>query len=721
MEDDSGNLIFDHSLTPGSYYHSRGVAVEPSELSTVRGKLPVAGEHCYSPPNCLRLSWRSRRGGDWAAEVGVERWRGRRFDLATGAAGISFWCYSAEAIDADSLPTLALHLQSGAVTRPLHLGDVAGSLPVGQWARLTVPFQAFDTGTGAYDFARLAGVVFSQSIDDDLPHRLYLDEIRAYRVEAATASPARSSPVAAPQGLAVSAGDRHVDLTWPAPNDPGILYYVIHRARGLLGPGARYEPIGRALPACGRFCDYVGLPHGVYAYRLTAVDRDYHESLPSNPAVATTRTFGDDELLTMTQEACFRYYWEAGHPACGLARENVPGDPDLVALGASGFGILALLVAMSRGFIPREAGRGRLLRIVRFLQAADRFHGAWPHFLDGNTGKAVPFFGLYDNGGDLVETAFLIQGLLAARQFCRGEDPIERAIGEGITELWESVEWDWYRGEEKGDFLYWHWSPDYGWHINHPLIGWNETMIAYLLAIASPTHPVPAELYDRGWAAQTARARRYRQNWGKTTAGAAYQNGHRYHGIGLDVGVGSGGPLFFTHYSFLGFDPRGIRDRYTNYFQNNRNIALINQAYCVANPRGFAGYGPACWGLTASDGPHGYSAREAAARADDGTITPTGALASFPYSPAESLAALKHFYYDLGSLTWGIYGPRDAFNLTENWVASTYAGLNQAPIVVMIENYRSGYPWRLFMANPEIASALQRIGFRAEPGQADRS
>jgi hypothetical protein len=391
-----------------------------------------------------------------------------------------------------------------------------------------------------------------------------------------------------------------------------------------------------------------------------------------------------------------------------MAIEILPGDEHLVAVGASGFGIMALVVAVERGFVSREAAVERLLKILRFLDAADRFHGAWPHFLDGRTGRVVPFFGPYDDGADLVETAFLMQGLLVARQYFDGDSPAEREIRDTITRFWRGVEWSWFRGGPDPDFLYWHWSPRHGFHIAHPLVGWNETMIVYLLAIASPTHPVPASLYHTGWAGRSELAVRYRRNWSRTTDGDHYVNGNSYYGITLDVGVGNGGELFFTHYSFLGFDPRNRRDRYTNYFRNNRNIARIHHAYALDNPRGHKGYGDRAWGRSAGVNAGGGRAVPAG---DNGTITCTAALASFPYTPEESMRALEHYYRDLGARLWGIYGFRDGFNLTENWFEDVNMGLNQAPIVVMIENYRSGLIWKLFMANPEIGPALEAIGF----------
>jgi hypothetical protein len=502
-----------------------------------------------------------------------------------------------------------------------------------------------------------------------------------------------------------------VDLQWEHSADPEIEYYLIYRS----DDGENFNPIGIQNPVFGRFVDFLGR-HATAHYRVAAVNHAYQESAASEMVSATTRPFDDGELLTMVQAAAFRYYWEHAHPQAALARECVPGDENLIALGASGFGLMALIVAVERGFVARDAAIDHMKKVLAFLDSADRFHGVWPHFLDGRSGKTIPFFGKYDNGGDLVETAFMIQALLTARQYFDRDHADEQLIHATITRLWESVEWDWYRNPADPDFLMWHWSPDYGWHINHPLIGWNETMIAYLLAIASPTHPVPASLYYSGWASQSDRARLYRQNWSKTTDGDLYRNGQEYDGVQLPVGVGPGGPLFFTHYSFLGFDPRGRRDRYANYFDNNRRITRINYRYCVKNPGHFDGYGEDFWGLSASDDHTGYVAHDPTPMNDNGTITPTAALSAFPYTPDESMRALKHFYYDRGAELWGIYGFRDACNPTENYVSTIFMGLNQAPIVVMIENYRTGLLWRLFMSNPEISAMLDRIGFTSDPG-----
>ncbi len=396
----------------------------------------------------------------------------------------------------------------------------------------------------------------------------------------------------------------------------------------------------------------------------------------------------DDQLLDLVQEQTFKYFWDFAHPESGMARErNTSGD--LVTTGGSGFGVMAILVGIERGFITRQQGIDRLAKIVDFLGIADRFHGVWPHWLNGNTGDVIPF-SERDDGGDLVETAFMIQGLLTVRQYLNTNDPTEENLYQDIAQLWESVEWDWYTQNE--NVLYWHWSPNYNWQMNHKIQGWNESLITYILAAASKTHGISTEVYHQGWARN-----------------GNMVNGNDYFGITLPLGEERGGPLFFAHYSFLGLDPRTLEDQYANYWTQNVSHTLINRAYCVANPKNFVGYGENCWGLTASDNHLGYSAHSP--NNDLGVITPTAALSSFPYTPAESMEALKFFYYTLGDKLWGEYGFYDAFNPTEGWYADSFLAIDQGPIILMIENHRSNLLWELFMSDPDVTEGLQKLGF----------
>jgi exo beta-1,2-glucooligosaccharide sophorohydrolase (non-reducing end) len=702
---------FDNSLTRDSYFYSSADAVAPSFLLDRNGKLPVETKYFFTPPNALRIEWQSQLGGGWEAAIHIVNFRNRYPGFQGDT--LSFWCYSPEPIAGADLPLLTLlntrsGLQvaefPGSFSSPLPLGKFISDIPAGRWVQILIPLSEIHSAS-IYPFEPLffQNMIFHQDKADGAKHVLIIDEIRVcFRAQG---KPGRAS-LPAPKNIRAKGYDRHVEVQWDPPAAEGVARYVIYRSLN----GARFEPVGLQLPDTYRYEDFLGKSGVKAEYKVSDSDDFYRESPLSVSASATTRDLSDDELLTMLQEACFHYYWEGAESHSGMAREDIPGDDRIVATGASGLGIGALIVGVDRGFITRKEGAERLTKIVNFLEHAQRYHGVWSHFMDGKTGKTMPVFGMLDDGGDLVETSFLMQGLLAARQYFHGASPEEAALYKRITQLWESVEWDWYRENAQSDFLYWHWSADWSWRIHHPLIGFNEVMITYLLAIASPTHGVPAGLYYSGWASQSQRAEDYRAGWGGTKDGDHYKNGNTYYGIKLDVGVGTGGPLFFTHYSFFGFDPHALHDAYTSsYFENNRNIARINRAYVIANPKHFPGYGPDAWGLTASDGPEGYVAHAPDAENDRGTLTPTGSLASFPYTPEASLLAFKHYYCDLGDQLWDVYGPRDAYNPGENWISPIYMGLNQAPIVVMIENYRSGLVWKSFMLNPEIGEMLKKL------------
>ncbi|MHC2991238.1 periplasmic beta-glucosidase [Pontibacter sp. HJ8] len=415
------------------------------------------------------------------------------------------------------------------------------------------------------------------------------------------------------------------------------------------------------------------------------------------------KKLSDEELLTLLQQQTFQYFWEGAEPTSGAARERIHIDGDypqndhnVVTTGATGFGVMAILVGIERGFITREEGFERLQKITNYLEKADRFHGAWPHWLHGETGKVKPF-SPKDDGGDLVETAFLVQGLLTVRQYFAEGNTQEKALAAQITRLWEGVEWDWYRNKGK-NALYWHWSPNHDWAMNFPVAGYNECLVMYVLAASSPTHTIPAAVYHEGWARKGA------------INTQVEQYGHK---IVLDHQgeKGSVGPLFWAHYSYLGLDPRGLKDKYADYWEHNRNHALIHYDYAIDNPKNFKGYGADAWGFTASYSPQGYAAHTPTR--DLGVITPTAALSSYPYTPEESMKVIRHLYEDMGDKMIGKYGPYDAYSESENWFPKRYLGIDQGPIVVMIENQRSGLLWDLFMSAPEVQAGLKKLGFES--------
>ncbi|QBA63202.1 glucoamylase family protein [Muriicola soli] len=419
-------------------------------------------------------------------------------------------------------------------------------------------------------------------------------------------------------------------------------------------------------------------------------DVEQHDSI--------TQSLTEEELMDLVQQQTFSYFWDFGHPFSGMALERSQKDAygvagfEIVTSGGSGFGVMGLIVGVERNFITRQQAVERLHKITDLLLQGDRFHGAFPHWYYGSTGRVRPFF-TEDNGGDIVETSFMIMGLLTARQYFNEENEQEGSLREKINQLWEEVEWDWYTNG--ADVLTWHWSPDYEWAINHQIRGYNEALITYVLAASSPTHPVDAEVYHQGW-----------------TSGSDFYNGSEYYDQWvLPLGPDLGGPLFFAHYSFLGLDPRELEDDYADYWQQNVNHTLINRAYCLENPKGYAGYGKDNWGLTASDNHLGYSAHSPTN--DLGVISPTAAISSLPYTPEYAMDAMRSFYENHQGRLWGPYGFYDAFNLSENWYADNYLAIDQGPILVMIENYRTGLLWDLFMSCPEVKTGLLRLGFRS--------
>ena len=400
----------------------------------------------------------------------------------------------------------------------------------------------------------------------------------------------------------------------------------------------------------------------------------------------------DAQLLDSVQRRTLTCFWEDGHPISGMARErNASGD--IVTTGGTGFGIMAMLSGVHRGFITRVEARDRITKIADFLLTkATKYHGAYAHWINGSTGTTVPF-SANDNGADLVETSYLVQGLLAARQYFDGTGAAEAALRSKINTIWEGVEWDWFRRNNE-NVLYWHWSADKGFIMNMKIQGWNECLITYLLAASSPTHSIPLQVYDEGFARN-----------------GSMKNGRQFYSLTIPLGPDYGGPLFFSHYSFLGVDPRRLKDKWADYEVQVVNHSKINHEYCKANPRKYYGYSDSCWGLTASDNSTGYNAHSPTN--DLGVISPTAALSSMPFTPTESMKALHYFYYVMGDRLWKRNGFVDAFELNKPWFANSFLAIDQGPIIVMIENHRSGLLWNLMKTCPELKAGMKKLGFTA--------
>jgi hypothetical protein len=422
---------------------------------------------------------------------------------------------------------------------------------------------------------------------------------------------------------------------------------------------------------------------------------------PEDPVTVDPLT--DEEIMDLTQQTTFKYFWDFANSNSGAAKERYhPDNPSLnqnvVTTGGTGFGLMAILVGIERGYITRQQGYERLNKILNFLENANRFHGAWSHWVDGGTGNVIPF-SPQDDGGDLVETAFLAQGLICVKEYFKNGSTDELALANKADALWKGVEWNWYTQGQNA--LYWHWSPNYSFAINHRLKGYNETMIAYILAAASPNYPITKEVYTNGWA----------DNGNIVASNSQY-------GFPLilkhDGSPQYGGPLFFSHYSFLGLNPSSLTDQYANYWNLVVNHTKINRQYCISNPKNFEDYGVDCWGLTASysrnsDGSIGYSAHSPVN--DLGVISPTAAISSIPYTPSQSLEVMHYLYQNKDKLL-GPAGFYDAFSPEYNfWVGKAYLAIDQGPQIIMIENHRTGLRWNLFMQNEDVKNGLDLLGF----------
>jgi hypothetical protein len=673
FRDGAGGTFWDFS------YASQSGA---STVEMINGsKAPLEYTTKWRGTTAIRLNFKQQSGGDWVLGVATAGWAAVN---GTPLDSLVLWSYSATAIPSASLPYVFIEDVNNVRTPRYSMASYNPSgVPAATWTRLVMPLAPIKAGPGGANMTVINKMFFCQAPTGamNVQRTISLDEIRWIRADL--------TPPVTPTGAQGLAFERHVDLLWdlPAPAD-----VESHRIERLTNGVWTQWTWGAAED--GGISLWAGSPAVACTVRAIAEDWSFRESSPTATFVLATRSLGDTEFMDMIQRATFRYFWQGAHPVSGLIRER-SSSGDVCTSGGTGFGLMTIPVGIERGYVTRAQGTARVLQVLTFLSAtAEKHWGAFPHWIHGVTGQHVGFLGPTDDTVDLVETSYVAQGLLTVRQYFDGASADETQIRTLATQMWEAIEWNMFVGSGES-VLRWHRSPTTGLSSAN-VQGWNECLITYLLAIASPTHPVPAAFYTIGWARNGAMALN-----------------QSYYGYPLYVGYAYGGPMFFAHYSFLGLDPRFKHDAYANYYTHNRDHALVQVAYSAANPLGRVGYSSTCWGLTASDDPYGYSAHEAMTN-DNGTLTPTAALASMPYVPQQSMAAARTFYDTYGATLWGFDGFKDAFHPGLGWTASDYLAIDQGPIVLMIENFRSGLLWKRFMANSEIAPMLAAVGFVAD-------
>ena len=421
-------MIFDNSQQLKQYWQSGATHREPSKLESAGYRLPVDSTVFRTPPNALRIEWESAPGGTWDAQIHLVNFPNRYPELSGGT--LYFWMYSPEPIAAADLPGVVLSdareglqvaTMPGSFTVEEPLASYTGDLPAKRWVQVRIPLAKLRSAS-VYPFhpERLQSIIFHQLRADGVRHVLIVDDIRVDDEPAAGAA----TPLPIPDDVSAKGYDRHIDVQWRAPIESAADYYVVSRSID----GQPFVPVGIQRPGVNRLADFIGRAGVTARYKVAAADWQGRESAQSDPVTAATREMTDDELLTMLQEAAFRYYWEASGARTGMAHENIPGDDRIVATGATGLGISALIAAVDRKFITRDQGLERLETIVSFLERAPRYHGAWSHYYNDETGETMSLFGMYDNGGDIIETSYIIQGLLTARGYFNGKQSREQAL-----------------------------------------------------------------------------------------------------------------------------------------------------------------------------------------------------------------------------------------------------------------------------------------------------
>ncbi len=665
---DVGNLgesLFEHTFPPGGPQWN--------------DKVPCSTT-AYKGSSSLKFNFFSSENGNWKVNIYRNEWA--TADIS-GLDSLSFYIYSENEIPKTALPLIGLKANKinntgDSFSKLYQLSDFNKNVPPNQWSRIVFPLNSFmsDSDNSQLDFTAVKSVVFNQSETDNSYREILIDEIAVFK---------SIEEVPAVADFSATGYDSHAELAWTHPM-PGLTYRIFASFDEGLSFDLRTETTD-----C-YFLDFVpeNMRNSSIKYRVISTIQG-KESAPKE-SITQLADFTDDELLNMIQDYSFRYFWEGAHQATGMALERSNGNGRTVASGATGMGLMAMIVAHEREFKPQGDIKNRILNILHFLEICDRYHGAWSHWYNAETFSTTPF-SEGDDGGDLVETSFVAQALIALKNYFSGTDEKSIQIREKSDELWKSIDWGWYR-QYGQNVLYWHWSPNTNFDKNMKVRGWNEALITYIMAAASPTYGIPKQVYTEGWAKN-----------------GTILNPRQFYNFDINLADNWGGPLFWLHYTHLGINPHGLSDEYADYWQEHVNTAKIHYQYAVENPLNQTNYSEKCWGLTASDDPYGYTAHKPMIN-DNGTISPTAALATMPYTPEESLKALKYFYRERGSKLFGPYGPYDAFNDNLDWVKKAYIGIDQGPIVVMIENYRTGLLWENVMKDADVKAGLDKLGFQ---------
>jgi len=649
----------------------------PPGLPQYNDKVPCSTT-AYKGSTSLKFNYTSAENGNWRVTIYRSGWS--TADIS-GLDSLAFYVFSENEFSASAMPLLGFRAVnqsgSGDVNSQLFsLENYNENIPANEWIKVKFPLSVLftDSESSDLDFTKVKGIIFNQSESNGTSRLILIDEISAYKSMA---------EIPAVENLTATGYDSHAELSWDSPVED-----LAYRIYASFDSEANFEL--RAETSENFYLDFVpqNARNSTVTYRVATLFQGMESEAVETSA--EIRDFSDGELLEMVQRYSFHYFWEGAHQATGMALERSNGNGRTAASGATGMGLMAMIVAHEREYKPQEEIKDRILKILEFLENCERHHGAWSHWYNADTYQTQPFTE-DDDGGDIVETSYVAAGLIALKNHFTGTDEKSVQIRETADALWKEIDWDWYRNGQ--NVLFWHWSPNINFQKNMKVTGWNECLVTYVMAASSPTHEIPKVVYDQGWAGN-----------------GAMVNPRTFYGHEIRLSPDWGGPLFWIHYSHLGINPHGLSDKYADYWQEHVNTAKIHHAYAVENPGGHTNYSDKNWGLTASDDPYGYTAHQPMHN-DNGTISPTAALSSMPYTPEETMKALKYFYRERGTDLFGKYGFYDAFNDNFNWVAESYLGIDQGPIVVMLENHRTGLLWNAVMKDSDVQAGLDKLGF----------
>lgn len=732
-------VLFDNSIMRGSYAHSHVNYQGSSWVENVQCHLPVSDTLFFTPGNALSLKYTSGEAGFWQTDLFFPRATGNYQTDDQQVLSLKLFVHSPET-EAVNMPAVSLVYSEGHASNQLDLSRYVSNFAPNVWLSVQIPVADFGY---AWRQASVEGVRLAQGTRDRGAHHVFVDQVEFLPLQ-----PPTEKLFSAAVLSAAKAYERHVKLTWELPMTPSIRYIKIYRSED----NDTFEPVGMKPVFVRNAIDLVPVSNKTYYYKVAWVDYNYAESPFSAVKEAATQTATDEELLDFIQETHVNYFLENVEVNSGMHTLSRKLADPRVSVKHTGLSLLAQIVGVERGFVPRSLVANRTLRILRFLADAEQHLGTFPAVLNGRTGEGIHRADSVPTV-DVAATSYLVQGMLVARQYFNGEAKEEVALRGQIDSLYQRVNWEEFVGQDEQDaFLFDSWSPVNGFADAKPLGGFNESMVSYLLALGSPTFPIPEESYITGMGYQrelvdTAAAyhlelvnnsffsatlgeevqqqTQTQEEGSEQTEEQAGEAGEEiqeqkpeeqkqvkpesyflrtslakdtvFYGLPVSAGNIDETP-WNAVLPFLAFDPREKADTFANYFDNNRNLL---QAYKRRdNEVQVDDFSLDIWGGLYRADTLGHQTF---------VVSPAISIASYAYQPKEALKSAREFYDRYGGNMFTDYGFRSWINPRGNTVSERFDPISQAAVAVLIENGRTGLIWDLLAKDEHIGRVVDRF------------